>query len=325
MLLARYVLRRLAISIPVVFIITVIGFVTLAMAPGDQLTARVGPEILSQLSQSEIEGLRSDLGLDKPVIARYGIWLQDVAGGDLGYSVVNKRPVAEELKARIGPTLLLMGTALVIGMVVGTVLGVIAALRQYSALDYLIAGFSTAMVAIPGFVVGLVFIYFFAAKLQWLPAAGMHTPGMEDSKVDLIKHMVMPATILGLALAAPVTRYARASMLEVLNADYIVTARAKGIGVRLVILRHALRNALVPIITVGGLALPDLVAGAVITESIFGWPGMGQLAVKAASSRDASLMMGVILVVAITVLIANLVTDLAYGVADPRIRLVRKR
>jgi peptide/nickel transport system permease protein len=181
--------------------------------------------------------------------------------------------------------------------------------------------FSTSFIAIPGFVVGLALIYIFGATLRILPTTGMFTLGKANSIEDLIAHMVMPVALLSVALAAQLTRYTRASMLEVLSTDYVTTARSKGLQGRIILIRHALRNALIPIVTVIGLTVPDLVAGAVITEQLFGWPGMGQLAVKAASSRDPSLMMGVILVVATGVLVTNLVVDLLYGIVDPRIRL----
>ena len=197
-----------------------------------------------------------------------------------------------------------------------------AAVRQYSKIDYALTAFSTSFIAIPGFVVGLVLIYVFGAALKILPTTGMFTLGKPTSRSRTCSlHLIMPVTLLSVGLAAQLTRYTRASMLEVLSSDFMTTAKSKGLRGRVVLLRHAFRNALIPIITVIGLTLPDLVAGAVITEQLFGWPGMGQLAVKAASSRDPALMMGVILVVATAVLVANLVVDVLYGVADPRIRL----
>jgi len=316
-----YITRRLVISIPTLFGITVLAFLALSLAPGDPVTARVSPEILAQMTPDQFARLRHDLGLDDPLPVRYFIWLGGILQGDLGFSVVNNRPVAEDIQARIGPTLLLMSTSMVIGVVLGIVLGVISGIKQYSWLDYLTTGFSVSFIAIPGFVVGLAMIYILGASLKLLPTTGMTTIGEPFSYGDLVLHMIMPVTLLAVNLAAQFARYTRASVLEVLGSEFVTTARSKGLRATRVLWRHAFRNALIPIITVVGLTLPDLVAGAVITETLFGWQGMGQLAVKAAAGRDAALLMGVILVLATGVLIANLITDIAYAVADPRVRL----
>jgi len=316
-----YVFRRILVSIPVLFGITILAFVALSLAPGDPVTSRIDPELLAQMSAADVAAARHQLGLDQPLPIRYLIWLGGLLQGDFGYSVVNNRLVVDELAARLPPTLLLMTITLIVGTTLGIGFGIVAAIRQYSPIDYALTAFSTSFIAIPGFVVGLVMIYLFGAALKILPTTGMFTLGQPVSLPDLAAHMVMPVTLLSVGLAAQLTRYTRASMLEVLGSDYVTTARSKGLGDRIVLLRHAFRNALIPIVTVIGLTLPDLVAGAVITESLFGWPGMGQLAVKAASSRDPALMMGVILVVATGVLVSNLVTDILYGVADPRVRL----
>ena len=319
--MGTYIVRRILISIPVLFGITVLAFGARSLAPGDPLTARIDPEILSRMSPEEIARLRHDLGLDQPVPVRYVLWLADLVQGNLGYSVVNKLPVGEELTARLGPTLILMSIALVVGTTAGLIFGVLAAIRQYSPLDYAVTAFSTSFIAIPTFVTGLVLIYVFGAALKLLPTTGMTTLGKPFSFLDLGAHLVMPVILLAVQLSAPLARYTRAAMLEVINADYVTTARSKGLRGRIVLIRHAFRNALIPIITIVGLSLPDLLAGAVVTESLFGWPGMGQLAVKAASGRDPALMMGVILVVATAVLVSNLITDILYGVVDPRVRL----
>jgi peptide/nickel transport system permease protein len=319
--MATYVVRRLLIAIPTLFGITVLAFVALAMAPGDPMTSLIDPELLARMTVEQKARMRHELGLDQPLPVRYVIWLTDIAQGDLGYSVVNKRLVSDDLGMRLGPTLLLMGSAALVGIPIGIGLGVLAAVRQYSFLDYLATGFSTAFIAIPGFVVGLVLIYFFGANLKILPTSGMTTLGRPFDPLDLARHMIMPVALLGLAISAQVARYSRTALLEVMGSEYVMTARSKGLRPRRVLWRHAFRNALIPIITVVGLILPDLVAGAVITESLFGWPGMGSLAVDAARGRDAALMMGVILVVATAVLAANLITDICYAIADPRVRL----
>ena len=319
--MATYVIRRLLVSIPTLFAITIVAFVALALAPGDPMTSLIDPELLARMTAEQKAQLRHELGLDQPLPIRYVIWLTDIAQGDLGYSVVNKRLVADDITMRLGPTLLLMGSAALIGIPVGIALGVLAAVRQYSLLDYVATGFSTAFIAIPGFVVGLVLIYALGANLKILPTSGMTTLGRPFDPFDLVRHLIMPVTLLGLAIAAQTARYSRAALLETLGSEYVVTARSKGLRPRRVLWTHAFRNALIPIITVVGLILPDLVAGAVITESLFGWPGMGSLAIDSARGRDAALMMGVILVIATAVLIANLITDIGYALADPRVRL----
>ena len=319
--MGTYVVRRILISIPVLFGITILAFFALSLAPGDPLTSRISPEILATMTRADIAAARHALGLDQPAPVRYLIWLSGLLQGDFGYSVVNHQRVADALAMRLPPTLLLMTISLIVGVTVGVTFGIIAAVRRSGPIDYLLTVFSTSFIAIPGFVVGLVLIYLFGAALKILPTTGMLTLGAPFAITDLIGHLVMPVSLLALGLAAPLTRYTRASMLDVLGAEYVTTARSKGLRSRIVLLRHAFRNALIPIVTIIGLGLPDLVAGAVITETLFGWPGMGQLAVYAASGRDPALMMGVILVIASGVLISNLIVDILYGVTDPRVRL----
>jgi peptide/nickel transport system permease protein len=320
--LGTYILRRILIAIPVLLGITILAFGALSLAPGDPLTARIDPENLARMTEADLARARHELGLDQPVPVRYVIWLGGILQGDFGFSVNDHSSVTEELGRRLPPTLLLMGTSLVLGTLLGIGFGILAAVRQYGVVDYIATAFSTSFIAIPGFVVGLVLIYIFGAALKLLPTTGMFTLGRDPSLGDLLAHLVMPVTLLSVALAAQLTRYTRASMLEVLSTEYVTTARSKGLRGRVVLLRHTFRNALIPILTVVGLTVSqDLLAGAVITEQLFGWPGMGQLAVKAASSRDASLMMGVILVVATGVLVTNLLVDVLYAFVDPRIRV----
>jgi peptide/nickel transport system permease protein len=320
--LGTYILRRALIAIPVLFGITVLAFTALSLAPGDPLTSRIDPEALSRMTDADLARARHALGLDQPIPVRYLIWLAGVLRGDLGYSIVNHGFVVDELARRLPPTVLLMGLSLFFGTILGVGFGIIAAVRQYGVVDYIATGFSTSFIAIPGFVTGLVLIFVFGAALKVLPTTGMFTLGRDPTLPDLIAHLIMPVTLLAIGLAAQLTRYTRASMLEVLSSEYVTTARSKGIRGRSVLMRHAFRNALVPILTIVGLEVSqDLVAGAVITEQLFGWPGMGQLAVKAASSRDPALMMGVILVVATGVLVTNLIVDVLYAFVDPRIRV----
>jgi peptide/nickel transport system permease protein len=315
-----YVVRRLVTGAIVVGLVSIVAYLGLELAPGDELTARLGPDVLAQLSPAQLAQRRHDLGLDRPLPIRYLKWLDGALHGDLGYSSGDGVPVGQDLRQHLGPTLLLVGVAMAVGTLFALALGVIAALRRHTATDYVLGSLPILLIGIPGFVLALAVIYLFSVYLRLLPTSGMHALG-DDSVRDLARHLVLPAGVLAIGFAAPLLRYTRASMIESLSADYIVAARAKGLAARTVVLRHGLRNALLPIITVIGLSLPDMVAGAVITEQVFGWPGMGQLAVRAAGNRDVSTMMGVVLLVAIVVTLANLVTDLAYARADPRVRL----
>jgi peptide/nickel transport system permease protein len=233
---------------------------------------------------------------------------------------VGGQSVAGEIKARIGPTLLLMGTAITLGTLIGIPLGVISAIRPNTITDYILTIFGFLTISTPVFFLGLAAMYIFAVNLNWFPTSGMRTLGVPKSTLDLIKHMVLPVSVLALIHIPLIMRYTRASMIESFRQDYVTTARAKGLRERSVVVAHAFRNALIPLITIIGLSLPELLSGAVITETIFQWPGMGLLAIRAVNSRDYPLVLGVILVTAIMVLISNLISDLCYGIADPRIR-----
>ena len=318
--MSPFIIHRLLISIPVLLGITFIAFGALSLAPGDPLLARMDPSVLAQQSPEWIEEKRRELGLDQPFPIRYLRWLTDILRGDLGFSIVTRRSISEELALRLPATLQLMGTALLIGLLLGIPFGVISAIRQYSKLDYTLTGFTMAMISTPTFFLGLIGIYIFGVYFRILPTSGVATLGADPSLLDRLSHLVLPAGILGLANAAQLMRYTRASMLEVLRREYVVTARAKGLAKSPVFLRHALRNALIPIISIVGLLLPELVVGAIVTEQIFAWPGMGFMAVRAAADRDPSMLMGVVLVIGSGVLLSGLITDIAYAYADPRVR-----
>jgi peptide/nickel transport system permease protein len=336
-----YLIRRILISIPVIIGITLIAFFVLASAPGDPVRALVDPEALGRMTPEQVDQLRQRLGLDGPIYVRYARWLglepliaavtgsQDAARGvlqgEFGFSIKSGRAIIDEVGPRIGPTLFLMGTAITIAICVGIPFGVIAAVRQYSRLDYFLTSFSFIMISTPTFVLGLIFIFIFAVQLRILPTGGLFTLGKEFDPGSRLSHVILPAAILGFANAALLMRYTRAGMLDVLSSDFMTTARAKGLRRYVVLIRHGFRNALLPIITVIALILPELVAGAIVTEQVFAWPGMGLLAVRAAADRDPSLMMAIVLIVSIAVVVSNLVADFAYAYADPRIRLDRAR
>jgi peptide/nickel transport system permease protein len=321
----QFVLRRVLIAVPVLLGVTLLSYLLVDLAPGDPVTAFIDPVTRAELGEEWVELRREQLGLNDPVAVRYLLWLREVLQGNLGYSLVSGQSVGDQILDRVGPTALLMGTALLIGTLLGIPLGLISAVRQYSLLDYVttVGGFLT--ISTPTFFLGLSLVYLFAVRWRALPTSGMRTLGQEDSTVDLVRHMILPATVLALAHTPLMMRYARSTMLEVLRQDYVVTARAKGLRERAVLLGHAFRNALIPLITVLGLSLPELLSGAVITETIFQWPGMGMLAVRAVSARDYPLILGTILVTATLVLLSNLLADLLYGVVDPRIRLGGRR
>jgi peptide/nickel transport system permease protein len=323
--MGAYFVRRVLIAVPVLIGITIAAFVVLSAAPGDPITARMDPEVRARMTEADLDRMRHELGLDQPIPVRYLRWLGDVVRGDFGYSIVSGRPIAAEVGARLGPSLTLMAAAALIALLVGIPSGVISAVNQYGRLDYTFSAFTVFLVSTPTFVLGLVALYLFGVTLKVLPVGELFTFGKESDPLDRLAHLVMPAMILGLANAAQLMRYTRASMLDVLGSEYITAARAKGLHDRVVLVRHALRNALIPVITIVALLLPELVAGAVITETVFNWPGLGQLAVRAARDRDPALMMGVVLIVGAATLAASILADFAYSVVDPRIRFARAR
>ena len=317
----RWIIRRILISIPVLLGITVLGFSFVRLAPGDPVRMMINPEYMAGGAEEYVARLRAELGLDKPVPIQYVAWLGEVAKGNLGFSYFDRRPVGDILKERVWPTVELMGTALLIALSIGVPIGLLAAIHQYSVLDYVSAVLSLATISTPSFFLGLAAIYIFSLKLNWLPTSGMYTAGEPRSLADDLQHLILPAAILGLNLSGPFARYARSSLLEVIRQDYLTTARAKGLREQFIILRHALPNALIPLITVVGIQIPALFAGAVVIEQIFSWPGMGQLALASITQRDYPVLLGFMLIVAVLVLISNMVADIAYAVVDPRIRL----
>lgn len=317
--MGRYLLRRLVISIPVMIGISMFTFGMVAVAPGNAVTAMINPESAGMLGPDWVKQQEAKLGLDQPLPIRYLKWSEQLLKGNLGYSTADQQPISKKIGVRIEPTLLLMGTALLISLIISIPIGVLSAIKQYSIIDYLSTILGFAAISIPSFFLALAGIFIFGLKLGWLPVAGMHTIGGKHTFGDLIHHLAMPAFVLGLANAAPLIRYVRSSMLEVIHQPYISVARAKGLSERTVIYGHAARNALIPVITVIALALPGLLGGTVIIETIFAWPGMGQLAISAVRGRDFPMIMALNLLIALLILLCNLLADLLYGVVDPRI------
>jgi peptide/nickel transport system permease protein len=321
---ARYIIRRLLMAIPVFIGITFLVYLGINVAPGDPINSMIPFEQIAESTPEEIQAIRQSMGLDQPLLVRYARWLQQLAQGNFGRSFKQKAPVADLLKDRIGNTLRLAVAALAIALVIGLTSGVVMALKQYSWLDYVLSVLTLAQWSTPPFFVALAGIYIFSVQLNWLPSFGMYSVrGVEtfwQSVWDQLRHLIMPATILGLYGSATFARYTRASVLDVLHSDYVTTAHAKGLIRRTVIVRHVFRNAALPVVTVVGLNLANLLGGAVIVETIFAWPGMGRLGVAATIDRDYPLLMGVVVVGAVMVLISNLLADIFYAVVDPRIR-----
>jgi len=272
------------------------------------------------LAEDLIKLRRGQLGLDLPVHEQYGRWLLQLLQGHLGYSFQSGESVNAVIAARLPATLQLMGVALLIAIVLGVFLGVVSAIKQYSWLDYSLTFLGFAGISIPDFFLGMVLVYVFAIELQWLPTSGITTAGDAYSFTDNLRHLVLPALALGLVRTAAFMRYTRASVLEVMNNDYVRTARAKGLREWRVTTRHVLRNALIPVVTVIGLSLPVLFGGAVIIEMIFQWAGIGLMFISAVTARDSPVIMGYVLLSAVIVLASNLLTDIAYSWLDPRIR-----
>jgi len=314
--LGAYLIRRFIQSVITLFIISVVTFGLIHAAPGGPgilLDPNLSPEDRTRMSQS--------LGLDQPIPVQYWKWLGNLFQGDFGQSLMQKSGVLTVIGERLPATIELAGVGLVLAVVVGVPLGLIAALKSNSIIDRLIQVVATLGLAVPGFWLAILLIIVFSVQLNWLPSAGRFTIG-ESSLADRISHLVLPSLVIGLYSLAQLTYYTRSSMLEVLRADYIRTARTKGLNEHVIMYRHALKNGLIPVVTMVGLMLPRLIGGAVITETVFGWPGIGRLAADAAFQRDYPLIMGITMVVSVVVILCNFLTDLAYSVVDPRIRLV---
>ena len=314
--MSRYLVRRLLLLVPVLMGVSVIVFLVLHLAPGDPAEIMLG----SQATQADRMRLRADLGLDDPLYLQYGRWMGHVVQGDLGRSLWMRRPVLGEVLTRLKATLLLTATALVISSIGGVALGILSATRPNSLLDRTSAVASLFGASMPVFWLGIVLMVFFSLVLGWLPASGMYAPYGGGDLVDLAKHLVLPAITLAAASITIVARLTRAAMLEVLGQDFIRTARAKGLVERSVVVRHALKNAMVPIVTVIGVQAGYLLGGAVLTETVFAWPGVGTLMVQGILARDIPLVQGCVLLVALTFVLVNLTVDLLYAFLDPRIR-----
>jgi peptide/nickel transport system permease protein len=319
--MGAYLVRRLLQMIPLVFGISVIVFMVLVMAPGDpvDLLLAGNPRVRAE----DIQLLRQIYGLDDPLHIRYLKWLAAALRGDFGYSRTYQIPVLDLVWDRIGNSMWLTVPSFFLALAVAVPVGVYSALRQYSVADYAATFFTFFGVSIPAFWFGIMMIYVFAVVLRVLPPGGFSTPGVPPgwpALVDRLQYMVLPVVVLSLLQMAALTRYTRSSMLEVIRQDYVRTARAKGLAEAVVIHRHALRNALIPIVTILALSIPALFAGAPLTETVFAWPGIGRLIVESVGGGDYATAQVALLFLAMLVLVFNLLADLAYALLDPRIR-----
>ena len=315
----QYFIRRLLINIPVFFLVTLSIYGLINLAPGDPIDFFVNED--AGISRADLAFLEERFGLNDPFLVRYGKWLANVMRGDLGFRFKDGFSVSQVLRERLQRTFILMGSSLLLAVVLGVVLGVFIGIRQYSFWDFFLTGLSFIGISMPAFIAGIFGLYIFSVQLGWLPSGGMRTIGVEPSLLDSLRHLILPAGTLAILQIATFMRYTRFSILEIKQADFIRTARAKGLHEYQVTWRHMVRNAILPVVTIIGLSLPTLVAGALFTETIYSWPGVGSLFVDAVLVRDYPMVMGIMLVIAIVVLLANLLTDLVYSLVDPRIRL----
>lgn len=312
----RYIVQRIVALVPVVFIVSVAAFVFIHLLPGDPVVALIGPEA-GNASPEVIAARRHDLGLDRPLHVQYFDWLSNALHGDLGQSAVTKQEVSQALADRFPVTLHLAVASFLVAVLIALPTGIISASKRNSVLDRVMTILALTGIAMPSFWLGILLILLFAVQLQWLPPSGFVS--ITTDPLECLRHLLLPAISLGAVQAAVIMRQVRSSMLEVLREDYVRTARAKGLNERSVTITHALRNAMLPVVTIIGIQVSALLGGSVITETVFAMPGMGRYAVDAIFIRDYPVVQGVVLVTALVVVTANLITDLSYAVLDPRI------
>jgi ABC-type dipeptide/oligopeptide/nickel transport system permease component len=311
--MGRHILNPLLLSVPVLFGVLLLGFLLLQLVPTDVAQVIAGPSATPDV----VEAIRRELGLDRPLVVQFFLYVGRVLQGDLGYSLVNNTRVVEELAEAVGPTIELMIACLVIAIPAGIALGTLAAVHRGKLIDRLVIAISVVGVSTPVFFIGLVLMMYLGFYWELLPFLGRGGPLWTS---EGLSHVVLPALTLALTFIGPVARMTRTAALEVMNADHVRTARAKGLAERVVVLRHVLRNALIPVVTLIGLQAGFLLGGAVVTETIFSWPGVGRLAVGAIQARDLPLAQGAILVLAISFIVINLIVDVAYAALDPRVQ-----
>lgn len=308
-----YIIQRLMLAIIVVLGVTFVVFMIVQIVPGDPARVVLGP----YATDDAVIGLRERLGLNRPFLEQYVSWLGNAAQGNLGTSLITAQPVTPQLMQRLGPSLELAAASLLVGMAIAFPVGIVSAVRPGSPIDLIGSVFSQFGVSVPSFWMGIMLVLLFSLTLGWLPPSG-YTPVSEDFG-GWLRHLILPAVTAGVVSGSIQTRFIRSAMLDVLNADYVRTARAKGLGERSVVYNHALRNAMINIVTILGLQVTALISGIVIVEVVFGWPGLGRLALNAVLDRDYPLLQGTVFAVALIVTLVNLGVDLLYFFLDPRI------
>ena len=313
----NYILNRLGQSAVVLVLVSLIGFMVLNLAPGGPMSQFA---LNPGMSQAELDRIAEQLGLKRPLLVQYIDWFSHLFVGDWGHSFRDGRPVLSVIAGHLPATLLLMGTSTVLSIVIGTWVGVLGAVRRYSVFDTLATVGAMVALSIPTFWFGLVAIFLFSLHLGWLPAGNMYTIG-DQSLGDYAIHLVLPVLVLALVNVAIWSRYMRSATLDVIDQDFVRTARAKGVPYRRVLTHHVIRNALLPMITLAGLQIPTILGGALVTETVFTWPGMGRLFLDSLGYSDYPVIMGILMFSAVLVLLGNLLADLLIGVADPRVRL----
>jgi peptide/nickel transport system permease protein len=314
----QYIIKRILQAVPLLIGVSIIGFSMMHLAPGGPLAVyTLNPTITAQ----DIERIKIVFGLDQPVYIQYLKWAYGIFTGNWGNTFFGGRPVLDVILERIPATLLLMGSGMALAMVIGMCIGILGAVKRYSIFDYLATSGAMVALSFPTFWFGLMAIFIFSLKLGWLPSGGMYTLGGEETILDLITHLILPTMVLALVLVAQWSRYSRSSFLEVIHQDYIRTAKSKGLSPSRILFRHAFPNAVSPLIALAGVQLPWLFSGALITETIFSWPGMGRLFVDALTMKEYPILMGMVMITAMAVILGNLLADLINALIDPRIRL----
>jgi len=313
--LQKYILRRVLQAIPLLWFISIVSFALIKLAPGDPVLSFVTPN----MNAEDVERIRHDLGLTEPIIVQYWNWLKNVFSGDLGYSLMSHRPVTELILERLPATIGLMGSAMLISLLISVPLSMYAASRKNRLSDRGLSLLSYIGISIPSFWFGIMLIYIFALKLNLLPSMGMRTIGV-DSALDILKHGILPCTVLTFMNVSVYMRYIRSHTISQLEEDYVQIQYAYGATRGTVLRRHVLKNVLLPVITILGMSFPELIAGAFITESVFSWPGMGALGISSVFQLDYPVIMGITMISSVMLVVGNLVADLLYGVVDPRIK-----
>lgn len=315
--MSRYLIRRFIQLIPLLFFISVISFAVMQLAPGGPLAAY---EHSPTMTAKQLAIIKHDLGLDQPPPIQYLHWVGGILRGEWGFSLTSGTPVSYLITERLGNTFELIAVAVVLTLILALLLGVLAAVRQYSVFDYCATFFSFVGYATPVFWLGLMAQLFFSVKLHWLPTAGMVTEGAPSSLGDAVSHLILPGFVLGVGLVAGWSRYLRSSMLDTLHQDYVRTARAKGLRQRIVVFKHALRNAMIPFVTAVALDVPLLFTGTLVVEIVFSWPGEGRLFYDSLQNRDYPTLMGVLLISSFGILFSNLIADVLYAWLNPRVQ-----